>query len=132
MVMVRQGYNTMSPMAKDFEARLRNKELAMNNNPVMNWMISCTEIISDPAQNIKPVKPPREKSGKRIDGVISSIMALARAVADEQKPSIYESQGLATVDITKANLTAEKVKDDYEHLRKRGLSPEAIERLKNG
>lgn len=128
MVLLRQGYLTMSPMAKDFEIRLRNNELAMNNNPVMNWMVSCTDIISDPAQNIKPVKPAREKSGKRIDGVISSIMALARAVADEHKPSIYEGAGLKTID-AQVEIVSERGADEY--LRKRGLSLEAIERLKN-
>jgi phage terminase large subunit-like protein len=46
----------------------------------MNWMVSCTDIVSDPAGNIKPVKPDRGKSHKRIDGVVASIMALNAAV----------------------------------------------------
>jgi phage terminase large subunit-like protein len=32
-----------------------------------------------------PMKPQRDKSGKRIDGVVASIMALDRAVRHEDK-----------------------------------------------
>ena len=97
MIDTLQGYLTMSPMAKNFEAKLLNDELAMGNHPIMTWMVSCTEIISDPAGNIKPVKPARDKSSKRIDGVISSIMALDRAVKNENKGSKYETDGLITI-----------------------------------
>ena len=40
----------------------------------------CTEVRSDPYGNIIPKKPERDRSGKRIDGVVASIMALDRAV----------------------------------------------------
>lgn len=76
----RQGFLTMSPAAKDFETKVLQGMLAHANNPVMNWMVSCTDIVSDPAGNIKPVKPDRGKSNKRIDGVVASIMALNAAV----------------------------------------------------
>jgi len=43
------------------------------------------------------VKPARDKSSKRIDGVISSIMALDRAVKNENKESKYETGGLIAI-----------------------------------
>jgi phage terminase large subunit-like protein len=43
-------------------------------------MVSCTEVKSDRQGNIMPMKPRREQTGKRIDGVVASIMALGRAV----------------------------------------------------
>ena len=80
LVEFRQGFRTMSPAAKDFEAKILQGLIAHGGNPVMNWMISCAEIASDPSGSIKPVKPDRGKSNKRIDGVIASIMALSAAV----------------------------------------------------
>ncbi|OPL13137.1 MAG: hypothetical protein AVO39_10975 [delta proteobacterium MLS_D] len=98
MVPFRQGFASMSAPSKDFEKRILSGEIAHSDNPVMTWMISCTEVKTDPAGNIKPVKPDRGKTGKRIDGVIASIMALDRAVHNEAGGiSIYESQGVRAI-----------------------------------
>lgn len=80
LVEFRQGYLTMSPAAKDFEQKVLSGQISHGNNPVMRWMISCAELSTDPAGNIKPVKPARDKSDKRIDGVIAAIMSLSAAV----------------------------------------------------
>jgi len=80
LVEFRQGFLTMSPAAKDFEQKALSGLLAHGGNPVIRWMLSCTEIATDPAGNIKPVKPDRGKSVKRIDGIVAAIMALDRAV----------------------------------------------------
>jgi phage terminase large subunit-like protein len=80
MVPFQQGFLSMSPAAKDFEIKVLNRQIAHGGNPVMKWQIGCTELTTDPAGNIKPVKPDRQKSVKRIDGVICSIMGLDRAV----------------------------------------------------
>lgn len=93
----RQGYLTMSPAAKDFEAKVLLRQLAHGNNPVMRWMVACTEVAQDPAGNIKPVKPHRHKSGKRIDGVIAGIMATWRATQHVETRSVYETGGLKVV-----------------------------------
>lgn len=90
----RQGFLTMSPAAKSFEAAVLDKRIAHGNNPVMRWMIACTDVQSDPAGNIKPVKPDRGKSAKRIDGVIASIMSYARAMGNEDTRSVYETRGI--------------------------------------
>ena len=90
---VRQGYLTMSPMAKEFEIRLLGSELDMGQNPVIKWMASNVEIMSDPAGNIKPMKP-TINSPARIDGIISSIMALNRAILAGPSESVYEHRGV--------------------------------------
>ena len=64
------------------------KEIAHDNNPVMIWMISCTEVKSDRQGNIMPMKPKRDKTGKRIDGVVASIMGLDRAVRHEEQAKV--------------------------------------------
>lgn len=94
-VEIRQGYKTMNPICKAFEKHVLAKEIAHGGNPVLAWMCRCTEVATDPAQNIKPVKPSRRKSSKRIDGMIASLMATSRAdVGKAPKKSVYETRGL--------------------------------------
>jgi phage terminase large subunit-like protein len=80
MVEIYQRYSGMAVPTDTFEKKVLAKQIAHDGNPVMNWMISCTEVKSDRQGNIMPMKPRREASGKRIDGVVASILALGRAV----------------------------------------------------
>jgi hypothetical protein len=44
---------------------------------------------------MRPVKPDRLKSSKRIDGMVAAIMGMGRAMVDEPPtPSVYEERGL--------------------------------------
>lgn len=97
MVPFRQGFLSMNAPSKDFEKRILGRELNNGDNPVMKWMVSCTEIATDPAGNIKPIKPDRQKTGKRIDGVIGSIMSLDRAVQSTKMVSAYENRGVLSL-----------------------------------
>ena len=56
--------------------------IAHGGNPVLRWMLSCTDVVGDKNQNLRPVKPDR-KTGKRIDGIVATIMALGRAVTGD-------------------------------------------------
>ena len=94
MVPIQQGYRMMSPMCHDFEKHVLEGAVAHNNNPVMCWMISCVEVKSDRQGNIMPMKPRRNSSGKRIDGVVANIMALGRAALQVSTGnSIYDTRG---------------------------------------
>ena len=75
LVSLRQGYATMSPFSKNFETLLRSQRINHGNNPVLAWNMSCTTLKQDENENIRPVKPDR-KTGKRIDGIVATIMAL--------------------------------------------------------
>ena len=97
LVPFRQGFLSMSPPSKDFEKKILGKELNHGDNPVIKWMVSCTEIATDPAGNIKPVKPDRTKTNKRIDGVVASIMALDRAAQATIHSSAYETRGVLSL-----------------------------------
>ena len=77
-----QGFASMSAPAKEWERQVQAGTLNHGENPVLSWMMSNTEVKTDPADNIKPVKPDRQKTGKRIDGVVAGIMATARLIAD--------------------------------------------------
>ena len=95
MVEFRQGFLSMSPPAKRFETLVLSKQYHHGGNPVMNWMMSNVALRLDPAGNIKPDK---EKSREKIDGVIAGIMALARAISAEgRKPSVYAKRGLVVL-----------------------------------
>lgn len=75
-----QSMKHMSPSSKNWEASIMKGEI-IDNNPVMKWMVSNTSIYTDANGNIKPQKDSKDgNSPKRIDGVITSIMAYSRVL----------------------------------------------------
>ena len=74
MVDFNQSMTGMSEPSKAWEQLIADGKL-IDNNPVMAWMVSCCTVHPDANGNIKPLKPDVMKSSKRIDGVITSIMA---------------------------------------------------------
>ena len=83
MVPMYQRYSAMAAPTNTFEEKILGKQIAHGGNPIMRWMIACTEVKSDRQGNIMPMKPKRGQNGKRIDGVVASIMAIGRAVINE-------------------------------------------------
>ncbi|MDD6161626.1 MAG: terminase large subunit [Campylobacteraceae bacterium] len=67
-----QGFGYMSQPAKEIYALAMKKQLIHDANPVLRWMISNVEILTDPAGNIKLAK---NKSREKIDGVVALVMA---------------------------------------------------------
>ena len=80
MIQIPQTYAILSPASKKWETDVLAARFATGANPVMAWMVSCTEVKANADDGFKPVKPDRRTSAKRIDGVIASIMAHSRAV----------------------------------------------------
>jgi phage terminase large subunit-like protein len=98
MLPIRQGYTMMSPFCDAFEQKVLSGQMAHNNNPVMNWMVSCVEMKSDRQGNIMPMKPRRGSTGARIDGVVANVMALGRAVLClSAGGSIYDERGVLAI-----------------------------------
>lgn len=56
MIEVRQGAKTMSNPMKQLEADLSDKKVIYNNNPVLKWCLTNTEVKRDDNDNIRPVK----------------------------------------------------------------------------
>ena len=95
LVQFRQGYKSLSGPTKELERLILQHNLAHGNDPVLNWMADNLVVREDPAGNIKPDK---EKSTEKIDGMVALIMALDRATRNEgPSESIYESRGLVTI-----------------------------------
>lgn len=86
-----QGYASMSPATKDLEAKVLSHRLKHGKNPVLRWMCDNLVVRTDPAGNIKPDK---EKSTQKIDGMVALIMALDRAVRNTEQASVYETRGI--------------------------------------
>lgn len=92
LVQFYQGYKSMSPAMKELEKVILGHQLAHSNNPVLTWMADNLVVRQDPAGNIKPDK---EKSTEKIDGMVALVMALDRSVRHEApKRSVYEDRGL--------------------------------------
>jgi phage terminase large subunit-like protein len=76
-----QSLRQMGGPSKEFE-RLILEDRLIDGNPVMKWMIGNALIKPDVNNNYKPVKE-YKSSTKRIDGVITSIMAVDRGRLDK-------------------------------------------------
>lgn len=69
-------------------------KLAHGGHPVLSWMVDNIHVRTDPAGNIKPDK---QKSSEKIDGVVATIMALDRAIRcgiNAGSGSVYDGRGL--------------------------------------
>ena len=86
-----QGYKDMSPASKELMKLTLEKKLAHGGHPVLRWMMDNVYVRTDPAGNIKPDK---EKSTERIDGAVAMIMALDRAIRNENPGSVYDGRGI--------------------------------------
>lgn len=76
MVEFGQGYRSMSGPTKELEKLVMAGKLRHNRNPMLRNQVDAAVVRPDPAENIKPDK---EKSTDRIDGVVATCMALGRA-----------------------------------------------------
>ena len=78
MVKWGQGYQDMNAATKRLMELVLNGELSHGGNPVLRWMASNVVVKMDPAGSMKPDK---ERSPEKIDGIVAAIMALGRAMA---------------------------------------------------
>ena len=86
-----QGYKDMSPPSKELYKLLMEGRINHGGNPVLKWMAQNVVMHQDPAGNIKPDK---DKSTEKIDGIVATIMALDRAIRCEDAVSVYDSRGI--------------------------------------
>jgi len=90
-----QGYKDMSPPTKELMKLTLEKRIAHGGNPVLRWMMDNVYVKTDPAGNIKPDK---EKSTEKIDGIVATIMALDRAIRNKgYSGSIYDERGILII-----------------------------------
>jgi len=73
MIEVRQGAKTLSQPMKEMGADLCAKRINYNNNPILKWCLTNTNVKRDDNDNIRPVKG--QSSRQRIDGAVSLLIA---------------------------------------------------------
>lgn len=88
MVEVRQGFKTMSPAMKEVEQLALGKKLIHNGHPVLRWNVGNVEVKMDENENIRPIKGP---GIERIDGLVATLNAMARAVVHQDNTSVYDN-----------------------------------------
>lgn len=75
-VPVRQQFAGLSAACAEFERLVLGALIRDGGNPVMRWMIGNAAVSQDSGGNLKPAK---DKSGGKIDGLVALLMAIARA-----------------------------------------------------
>ena len=91
---MRQGFVSMSAPMKQLEVLVTSGRLRHDGNPVLRWMFDNVSVKTDPAGNIKPDK---DKSAERIDGVVGLIMGIDRAVLRKTEVNPYADGGVFAV-----------------------------------
>ena len=89
-----QGFMSMAAPTAEFERRVNRGELRHGDNPVVRWMASNVSVRMDPAGNMKPDK---QRSSERIDGIVAAVMAMGRAMVREETASVYEKRGVMII-----------------------------------
>jgi Phage Terminase len=69
--------------ARELEKLIVSKKLAHGGNPVTHWMAANVAVAQDPAGNLKPA---RDKTTERIDGIVALIMGIGRAMVAQEEP----------------------------------------------
>jgi phage terminase large subunit-like protein len=79
-----------------FERLILAGNLRHDGNPITRWEAGHVQAKADNNGNMRPVKPPRG-DGKKIDGIVSIVMALDAATRMAAAVSVYETRGLLSV-----------------------------------
>lgn len=91
MVPFGQGFKDMSPPSKELYKLLMEGSINHGGNPVLKWMAQNVVMRQDPAGNIKPDK---ERSVEKIDGIVALIMGLDRCIRSAPTTSVYDERGI--------------------------------------
>jgi phage terminase large subunit-like protein len=96
LVSFRQGPGNFSPVMKEFDRLLASGKFRHDKNPVLRWNAGNLAVHEDHNGNIKPSK---EKSGDKIDGIVALFMALGLAInqAGNFGPVFYENNEIEVV-----------------------------------
>jgi phage terminase large subunit-like protein len=89
-----QGYASMSGPTKELEALLLSGRIRHAGHPVLRWNAGNVAVEMDAAGNLKPTK---EKSPEKIDGIVALIMAIALLSAQVRHNSVYDGRGVLVV-----------------------------------
>lgn len=87
MVAFSQGFQAMSAPTNELMRLVMCRKLVHGGHPVLRWMADNVYVKTGPEGKIRPDK---EKSGEKIDGIVALIMALDRAGRHGATKSVYD------------------------------------------
>ena len=76
LVPVGQGFVGIGPASKEFERLINGGLVILPDDPVSRWMALWVETKTDETDNVRPVKPNRRSSMRRIDGIQAAVTGL--------------------------------------------------------
>ena len=85
-----QTVKNMSAPMKEVEARILNRTLWHDGNPVMTWMMGNVVCKMDAKENVYPRKENDNDPRCKIDGPVSLIMSMGRALAEQEAPAAFQ------------------------------------------
>lgn len=93
LVQFGQGFLSMAAPTAELERLSVSRMLWHGGHPVLRWNASNVAVRHDPAGNIKPDK---ERSSERIDGIVAICNALGRALLRDINAgrSVYDNRGI--------------------------------------
>ena len=95
MVPFGQGFKDMSPPTKELMRLVLERKICHGGHPVLRWNMDNVFVRTDPAGNLKIDK---EKSTEKVDGAVALVMALDRAMKNQNSGSVYDDRGLLILD----------------------------------
>jgi phage terminase large subunit-like protein len=97
--LVNQGIVGISPGTKELLKLVKGGPSVFlhGGHPVARWNADSLEVRKDDNENVKPVKPERGATGKRIDGMVALIESIDGWMRRGSRArSVYEDRGLET------------------------------------
>ena len=91
MIPFGQGFRDMSAPTKELMRLVLEHRINHGGHPVLRWNMDNAFVRTDPAGNIKIDK---EKSTEKVDGAVAMVMALDRAMKNQNNGSVYDTRGL--------------------------------------
>jgi len=86
----RQGFLSMSDPMKELQSLVGNKLLVHGSNPILTWQAAALIAKEDESAN---VKPSRKSRVNKIDGIVSTIMALGVHMRNAPQPKRKSALG---------------------------------------
>jgi phage terminase large subunit-like protein len=87
MVLMRQGFASLSEPTKYLSTLLLGRKLRHGGHPVLRWMASNMVVRQDPNGNLAPDK---SKITEKIDGIVAMIMGMGAAIRNADREPQYE------------------------------------------
>lgn len=92
MIPFGQGFRDMLPPTKELMRIVLERRLNHGGHPILRWNMDNAFVRTDPAGNLKIDK---ERSTEKMDGAVALVMALDRAMKNQNTgSSVYDERGL--------------------------------------